>query len=343
MSQLTQHITSKYVTAANALKSQSSRRKIIAYVESYDDVLFWRTVLGQFENDRRYFEILLPTRSSKHRQVIGRGKKSAISCLLHNTGRDMIACVDADYDFLMQGQTDSSRLLLDTPYVFHTYAYSIENLQCYAAGLHNVCVMVTLNDHRIFDFQTFMADFSVSVWPLLCWSVALYRKNRYDAMSITDMDHVISLGKIGIDNAQQVISRLQTRVAQRVSMLRHANPDVALSIYSVERDLRRLGLTPETTYLFIHGHHLFEKIVLPLVSSVCSRLVKEREREIHQQSVHRTQMNNELSCYSNSIEDITSMLKKSNSYKQSDAFRQITAQIEAVMKDNGVTSQSQTV
>lgn len=327
MLKLTQHISSKYVTAANALTSQNSRRKIIAYVESYDDVLFWRTVLNQFEDDRRYFEILLPTRLNKRRQVMGRGKKSAISSILRNTGRDMIACVDADYDFLMQGVTENSRLLLDTPYVFHTYAYAIENLQCYAPGLHNVCVMVTLNDRRIFDFESFMTDYSVTVWPLLCWSVALYRKGRYDAMTISEMDHVILPGKISIDNAQQVMERLQAKVRQRVSMLRHANADVALTISAVERGLRELGLTPETTYLFIHGHHLFEKVVVPLVSSVCSRLIKDREREIHRQAVHRTQMNNELSCYSNSIEDIASMLKKNTSYMQSDAFREITQQV----------------
>lgn len=333
MLKLTQHISSKYVTAANALTSQNSRRKIIAYVESYDDVLFWRTVLNQFENDRRYFEILLPTRLNKRRQVMGRGKKSAISSILRNTGRDMIACVDADYDFLMQGVTENSRLLLDTPYVFHTYAYAIENLQCYAPGLHNVCVMVTLNDRRIFDFESFMTDYSVTVWPLLCWSVALHRKGRYDAMTISEMDHVILPGKISIDNAQQVMERLQAKVRQRVSMLRHANADVALTISAVERGLRELGLTPETTYLFIHGHHLFEKVVVPLVSSVCSRLIKDREREIHRQAVHRTQMNNELSCYSNSIEDIASMLKKNTSYMQSNAFREITQQVENALNN----------
>ena len=58
----------------------------------------------------------------------------------------MIACVDADYDYLLQGSSEGSRSLLHTPYVFHTFAYSIENLQCYAKGLHDVCVMTTLND-----------------------------------------------------------------------------------------------------------------------------------------------------------------------------------------------------
>ena len=52
------------MTAANALRSEKSRRKIIAYVESYDDVLFWRTVLRRFENEKQFFEIMLPTNSS---------------------------------------------------------------------------------------------------------------------------------------------------------------------------------------------------------------------------------------------------------------------------------------
>ena len=166
---LTQHISSRYMTAANALRSQKARRRIVAYVESYDDVLFWRTVLGQFEDSSRYFEIMLPTKERTGKKVIGRGKRSAIESILSNTGRDMIACVDADYDYLMQGATEASRTLLHTPYVFHTFAYSIENLQCYAAGLHNVCVMVTLNDHRVFDFEMFMRVYSVTVWPLFCW------------------------------------------------------------------------------------------------------------------------------------------------------------------------------
>lgn len=69
--------------------------------------------------------------------------------MLKGVGRDMIACVDADYDYILQGATEMSRQMLENPYIFHTYAYAIENFQCYAKGLHETCVMVTLNDHRI--------------------------------------------------------------------------------------------------------------------------------------------------------------------------------------------------
>ena len=48
-------ITSQYIEAANRLNSQKARRRIVAYVESYDDVFFWRSILAQFENGERYF------------------------------------------------------------------------------------------------------------------------------------------------------------------------------------------------------------------------------------------------------------------------------------------------
>ena len=122
--------------AANRLNSKKTRRRIIAYVESYDDVFFWRTVFSQFENDQRYFEVMLPSR-----QRLERGKKSVLMRLLaKNAGSELVCCVDADYDYLVQGVTETSRTMLGSPFVFHTYAYAIENLQCYAPSLRTVCV-----------------------------------------------------------------------------------------------------------------------------------------------------------------------------------------------------------
>ncbi len=95
---------------------------------------------------------MLPSRN----QHLDRGKKAAISNMLKGVGRDMIACVDADYDYILQGATEMSRQMLEEPDIFHTYAYAIENFQCYAKGLHETCVMVTLNDHRIFNFERFL-------------------------------------------------------------------------------------------------------------------------------------------------------------------------------------------
>ena len=138
---LKDNLNSKYFEAANALTSKKARHRIVAYVESYDDIYFWRTVLSEFENDKRYFEVMLPSKIN-----LTRGKKSVLMNFLEGEplGKDMIACVDADYDYLIQGRTHQSKRVLESPYVFHTYVYAIENYQCYAPSLHNVCVSVMI-------------------------------------------------------------------------------------------------------------------------------------------------------------------------------------------------------
>ena len=72
-SRLRDNINSKYFEAANALTSKKARRRIVAYVESYDDIYFWRTVLTDFENEKRYFEVMLPSKIN-----LTRGKKSVL-------------------------------------------------------------------------------------------------------------------------------------------------------------------------------------------------------------------------------------------------------------------------
>ena len=50
---LNENLSSLYFEAANRLNSKKARQKIVAYVESYDDVFFWRSVLSDYENEHR--------------------------------------------------------------------------------------------------------------------------------------------------------------------------------------------------------------------------------------------------------------------------------------------------
>ena len=54
---LTSNITSAYIEAANRLRPKSRKRKIVVYVESYDDIFFWRNVLSEFEDEQMAFEV----------------------------------------------------------------------------------------------------------------------------------------------------------------------------------------------------------------------------------------------------------------------------------------------
>ena len=312
------------MTAANKLASKKARRRIVAYVESYDDVFFWRTVLGRFENDTRYFEVMLPTRDK-----LERGKKSALMNVIgDHVGPDMIACVDADYDYLLQGSSPMSKKILESPYVFHTIVYAIENYQCYAESLNTVAVMVTLNDHRIFDFPSFLRDYSEAIFPLFVWSVMLYRSGEYSRFSLSDFNTVIELGGFSIQHPEECIAHLRGKCMRKVKWLQQKFPGRKQKYLDTRDDLLRLGVTPQETYLYIQGHHLFDAVVAPIMSKVCNRLRTERENEISRTAVHRTQMHNELSCYENSLADTKQMLKKNMGYMQSPQFLLLQETIE---------------
>ncbi len=323
MNSLKDHITSEYFKAANSMTPKKARRRIVAYVESYDDVLFWRTILGNYEDETRYFEIMLPSHGS-----LKRGKSSALINLLNRVGQDMIACVDADYDYLLQGTSLSSRHMIESPYVIHTYAYSIENLQCYAPSLHNVCVMVSLNDRVIFDFVSFMREYSKVIFPLLVWSILSYKRATTEKFTLSDFNSVIEIGGFQLHNPETAIENLKNKVEKKLNWLSRRNPDIDEAFGKTVEEITSLGVTPETTYLYIQGHHLFDKIIVPIMDKVCTKLIRERENEIRRQAVHSTQMHNELSCYSHSVQDVVQMLKKNTGFMLSDIFRKIQQEVE---------------
>ena len=325
---LTDNVNSNYFSAANSLRPKNARRRIVAYVESYDDILFWRTLLSLYEDGTRYFEVMLPS----HR-TLERGKRSALMSLLYGkTGADMLACVDADYDYLMQGASETSREIISNPAILHTYAYSIENLQCYAPSLHNVCVMVTLNDRKVFDLQNFMTRFSEIIFPLFVWSIWHYRRGVYGQFTITDFNRTIELGGFNINRPQDALDNLRAKVMRKVNYMNRQHPEAEQEYKDLSAELVRLGVEPEQTYLYIQGHHLFDKIVMPVMNKVCGMLIREREAEIRRQAVHTTQMYNELSCYAHSVQDITQMLKKNNGFTMSPQFAQMRRDVEKFLE-----------
>lgn len=321
---LRDNLSSSYFEAADRLTSKDARRRVVAYVESYDDVFFWRSILSYVENDKLYFEVMLPSRERR----LERGKKAALmSVLADKVGRNMIACVDADYDYLEQGATETSRIIIGNPYVFHTYAYAIENLQCYAPSLHEVCVAVTLNDHSIFNFTEYLRQYSQAIYPLFVWSIWFYRTPNYKEYTMNDFLKDIETSNFTVRNAMNQINLLRHKVEKKVASLQHRHPEARQHRQELINDLSRLGVTPDNTYLYIQGHHLFDKVVVPMLEKVCDKLVNERQNEIARESVHGTQRRNELSCYNSRVEDIESMLRKNTGFLSSDIMQHIKSDL----------------
>ena len=212
---LTENLSSLYIGAANSLKPKQAKRKIVAYVESYDDISFWRSLLAEYENDKRYFEVMLPSRSS-----LAKGKKSVLMNELGSRlGENMIACVDSDYDYLLQGRTQTSRYIINSPYVLQTYAYAIENYHCYAEGLHEACVTATLNDHKLIDFPAFMKLYSEIAYPLFIWSVWFYRQHNLSEFSLLDFCSFVKLDQVSTRHPEKSLEIMSKKVNRKLHEL----------------------------------------------------------------------------------------------------------------------------
>ena len=324
---LTQNLNSAYIEAANRLNARSARKKIVAYVESYDDVFFWSHLLRGLETPEFYFEVMLPSRTT-----LCKGKKVALMNELGpRLGRCMIACVDADYDYLLQGATETSKMVCDNPYVFHTYTYAIENYQCYAPTLESVCVMVTLNDRRLFDFEDFIARFSEIIWPLFVWSVWVYRTGNYKTFTMLDFFRVVTLNELNYYHPEQTLEALRHRVNRKINRLQHQFPQARSSYKPLREELLRLGVTPQTAYLYMRGHDLQDGIVVPMLSGVCEVLRREREREIRRLAEHNIQMQIELSAYQHSTAPIEEMLRKHTDYDNAPEYLRVREDIRRML------------
>jgi len=325
---LQEHLNSNYLELASKLRPRNATKKIVAYVESYDDVFFWRSVLQDFETDRIKFEVMLPSR-----YTLSKGKKAALMNRLGpSLGDFMIACVDADYDYLVQGSTEISRTLLSSPYILHTYAYAIENYQCYAPALHTACVMSTLNDRNIISLEAFMEEYSKIIWPLFVWSIWAHKYGHASTYSITSFGQTVTFHDINPYSPEKALEHLRDRVNKQIAWLQRRYPNAKDTYLSLRRSMQEdLGIKPSETYLYIQGHALMEGVVLPLLNPICNILRREREKEISQLALHSCQKQNELSGYRHSQSPIDLMLRKSNDFKQSSPYQLLLADIEKLI------------
>lgn len=310
---LRDNLTSSYFNAAHKLYSKKVRRRIIAYVESYDDVAFWRTLLEEFEDEERYFQVMLPSATS-----LAKGKKMVLMNTLNTAelGKSLIACVDSDYDFLLQGATSTSRKINRNKYIFQTYTYAIENYHCYADSLHEVCVQATLNDRPIFDFNTYLKHYSEIVYPLFLWNVWFYHMRDTYSFPMYDLHACTSLREISLKHPEHSLEALERKVNQKLTELRKRFPRSITEVDGLQTELKNLGLVPETTYLYMQGHHVMDNVVMKLLTPVCTVLRREREQDIKRLAGHNEQFRNELTCYQNSQINVEIMLKKNVAYKK---------------------------
>ena len=329
MKRLTEYLNSNFIEAANALRPKRAAQRIIAYVESYDDISFWRSVFNEYESDKVHFEIMLPARTN-----LTKGKKQAMMNLLGKAyGRNMIACVDSDYDYLLQGTTSTSRQMLENRFILHTYAYSIENYRCYADSLKQVCVLCTQNDSNVIDFNEFFKLYSQICYPLFVWNILLYRRHDTKTMSMLHFCEIVRLSSFTIANPAYSLQQLDNRVKHNIKILEKQFPELKEEYRKLDEEFTALGIIPDETYFYIQGHHIMNGVTMRIMQPVCRHLRSKREEEIERYAYHRQQYSNELASYRHSQCDVATMLSKNTDYKSAPPYKRLKADMEELLKN----------
>jgi hypothetical protein len=246
-------------------------------------------------------------------------------------GQNMVACVDSDYDYLLQGVTSTSRQINQSRYVFQTYAYAIENYQCYAESLHGVCVQSTLNDKPMIDFPAFFRLYSQIIYPLFLWNIWFYRKRELSVFSMQDFCRVVRLDPVSVTHPEEALEQLRIRVEKKRGWLSRRYPDALTELEAMKPELERLGVVPDNTYLYIQGHHLKENVVMKLLTPVCVRLRREREAEIKHLACHEQQYRNELTAYHRSLQTIEAVLRKNIDFEEAPTYKLIQKDLEHLL------------
>ena len=123
------------------------------------------------------------------------------------------------------------------------------------------------------------------------------------------------LQDVSLAHPYRCLDDVRRRVDAKLSELRTRFPQAIAHIDALGEALTQPGLTPDTTYLYIQGHHLMDGVVMKLLNPVCTQLRREREKEIRRLAVHDEQFHNELTAYENSLAAVQLMLKKNDGYK----------------------------
>lgn len=322
MSKFLRKIDSRYMAAAARFRRQNGVRHVMAYVEGYDDIAFWRGVLSSYETSELRFEINVPSRGD-----LAKGKKVLLK-MTESCGENLILCMDSDFDYIFGKRSEAGRLLEESPYMFQTYTYSIENYLCYPGQLRDACVTATKNDSYLFDFEKFMAGYSRVIYPLFLWYVVSAFSRREHVLPLADFREAVKLNFLVVeDDGRATLEWLSGKVDRKVDTLESRHGEMLARLDEIEQMLHSRGVTKENTFLYMQGHTIFDYVVSVVCRTVCEALKVMNIERIRSSSRRGVQLDNEMRSYKNSQRNVMEVLFDSRLYTECPLYKRLEADI----------------
>lgn len=241
-----------FAAEARVLKAQVLRKYgqkgVAARVEGKDDVVFWKSIFEKTLEDRYKVEIYAYSNAPNPNSA---GKENVLK-FTPFTDKNLVLCVDSDYDYLMQ-----TAEICTNPFVFQTYAYSIENIQCSAENLDLALKMATDTTKNNVDFEKILSDYSEIIYDTLVLSILLskkYNENDTRCLSKRKLGKEILIQPI-FDNIEQELNDFKQKI--HLVFQSYFQNITNEEFEECKNELFELGLTEKNAYYFLRGHNFY--------------------------------------------------------------------------------------
>lgn len=218
-------------------------------VEDAGDIPFWQAVLS-VTCPGRHFKFWPYSQKGTNKCITG---KSYLMKYVSQADSRMLIAVDSDFDYLRGNQ-----IITNSDYVWQTYTYSWENHYCYASSLQKVWLAASSSS---FNFEIFLRCLSLVVYkPLVILLVQKMQKRGSITLSAFEsriLRHQPNSQDLLQNNGQQLISVIRSDLDNYVSGTKMPKRQVLLGY---ERIFFSLGLTPDTAYLYMQGHCIYDLV-----------------------------------------------------------------------------------
>jgi hypothetical protein len=259
--------------------AEMANNMVTILVEAEEDVPFWYSIFKKNIPDLE-FDVTPASRIHKGKNVVLGLKEKADPRLL--------LCVDSDYDYLIQKCRGENSDLETNPFIFQTYAYSIENYQCLPGRLRKILVEASRCSapEELFSFDSFLEKYSEAVYQLFLYSLAFKMdeiKNNKNPFTVAEFKKVISLnnlGRINISNNGSFLAKELKRNSNEwleKECEQEEYKAIEKTKNSIESQLKEHEVEAGNVYLFMQGHTVKDAVfeVIKLLVKRHRTFVKE--------------------------------------------------------------------
>lgn len=267
---LTENVNNNFYEQRNVLTGRTG--EVTVLVEDYADEYLWLVVL-QSAYPGRLFRVT-PYQVGEN---LSQSKPLIMKEIQQKGGKLYIGCIDSDQSYLLRQHGNAFGAALEqTTYLFHTYAYSRENLLCMPSTLAQVMTAAT-SLQTTFPFDLFFKDVSNAIYEVFILDLFMRSKGSRTVIGVGKWSYIFPSEKAIKKNLKagkpgDIISDISKKVKPFERQLTNAPDYNAKERATFEQSLLSANeyVNKDNCCLFVYGHEM-----MPFVSAVLSSLVED--------------------------------------------------------------------